>query len=50
MKFKCKHILFSYDKAENSTHERTLGKAVEDAEDPIKQLKEVMSCLMKLQD
>ena len=39
MKFKCKHILFSYDKAENSTHERTLGKAVEDAEDLIKQLK-----------
>ena len=39
MKFRCKHILLSYDKAENSTHERTLGKAVEDAEDLIKQLK-----------
>ena len=39
MKFRCKHILLSFDKAENSSHERTLGKAVEDAEDLIKQLK-----------
>ena len=35
MKFRCKHILLSFDKAENSSHERTLGKAVEDAEDLI---------------
>ena len=32
MKLKCKHILLSYDKAENSSHERPLGVAVEDAE------------------
>ena len=29
MKFKCKHILLSYDKAENTSHERPLGVAVE---------------------
>ena len=39
MKLKCKHILLSYDKAENSTHERPLGVAVEDAERLIKDIK-----------
>ena len=32
MRLKCKHILLSYDKAENSSHDRPLGVAVEDAE------------------
>ena len=39
MKLKCKHILLSYDKAENSTHERPLGVAVEDAEQIIRDIK-----------
>ena len=39
MKFKCKHILLSYDKAENSSHERPLGAAVTDAEKLIIDLK-----------
>ena len=39
MKFKCKHILLSYDKAENSSHDRPLGVAMKDAEDLILQLK-----------
>jgi len=39
MKFKCKHILLSHDKAENSSHERPLGVAVEDAERLILELK-----------
>ena len=39
MKLKCKHILLSYDKAENSSHERPLGVAVEDAEKLILELK-----------
>ena len=39
MKLKCKHILLSYDKAENSSHERPLGVAVADAEQLIKDIK-----------
>ena len=39
MKFKCKHILLSYDKSPNSTHERPLGAAVSDAEKLIIDLK-----------
>ena len=39
MKLKCKHILLSFDKAENSTHERPLGVAVEDAERLILEIK-----------
>jgi|TARA_B100001057_G_scaffold300088_1_gene300232 parvulin-like peptidyl-prolyl isomerase len=39
MKFKCKHILLSYDKSPNSTHERPLGAAVADAEKLIIDLK-----------
>ena len=39
MKLKCKHILLSYDKAENSSHERPLGVAVSDAEQLIKDIK-----------
>ena len=39
MKFKCKHILLSYDKAENSSHDRPLGAAVDDAEKLIIDLK-----------
>ena len=39
MRLKCKHILLSYDKAENSSHDRPLGVAVEDAERLILELK-----------
>src|SRR5210317_1811260 len=39
LKLKCKHILLSYDKAENSSHDRPLGVAMKDAEDLILQLK-----------
>ena len=39
MKFKCKHILLSHKDAENSSHDRPLGTAMEDAEDLIKKLR-----------
>ena len=39
MNLKCKHILLSHAKAENSSHERPLGAAVEDAEKLIKDIK-----------
>ena len=39
LKLKCKHILLSYDKAENSSHERPLGAAMKEAEDLIIKLK-----------
>ena len=39
MKLKCKHILLSYDKAENSSMKDPLGVAVEDAERLILELK-----------
>ena len=39
MRFKCKHILLSHKDAENSSHERALGVAMEEAEAIIKKLK-----------
>ena len=39
MKFKCKHILLSYDKAENSSHNRPLGVAMSEAEQLVLDLK-----------
>ena len=39
MRFKCKHILLSHKDAENSSHQRALGIAMEEAEAIIKKLK-----------
>ena len=39
MKFKCKHILLSYDKSENSSHNRPLGVAMSEAEKLVLDLK-----------
>ena len=38
MKLRAKHILLSYDKAENSTHNRPLGVAMQDAANLIKEI------------
>ena len=39
MKIRCKHILLSYDDAENTSHDRPLSVAVADAEKLIVEIK-----------